>query len=58
MDDNGLEKHEPIKVKIRDWEANGQMKKKQQVNEPLHPYVPGSTLTSSVLFVKVLSICR
>jgi hypothetical protein len=48
MDDNGLEKHEPIKVKIRDGEENGQKKKMQQVSEPLHPYVPGSTLTSSV----------
>jgi DNA-binding FadR family transcriptional regulator len=48
MADNGLEKHEPIKVKIRDGEGNAQKKIMQQVSEHLHPYVPGSTPTSSV----------
>jgi uncharacterized membrane protein len=41
MNDNGLEKHEPIKVKNRNGEENGQKKKMQQVSETLHTYVPG-----------------
>jgi hypothetical protein len=48
MDDNGLEKHDPIKVKIRDEGETDQKKKLQLVSGPLHPYVLGSTLTSSV----------
>jgi hypothetical protein len=48
IEDNGLEKLEPIKVKIRDVGENGQKKIMQQVSEHHHPYVLGSTPTSSV----------
>jgi hypothetical protein len=41
MDVIGLEKNEPIKVKIRDGEENGQKKKMQQVSEHPSPLCVG-----------------